>query len=328
VDFIPGSPHLDFIVMSPIALSDQEFSVLPIRIPPLPSCPLDAVHELRLRRNAPKIPTTNDSRSLFLKNIPADSTDAHFRALFTALVGAGKFESIAFEEDSRSRVDVEPAQAAKLPIQGKKRKREEREAEEQAREEAASRLPEIWTRKIRKSGSSAIVLLADDRSVDIVLKAVAKVQKSKKYPVWGEGVSSNLPPLGSAWVSAHLQMCRSDKTAVQKSVHAFFNAFNRKEKEAAELAKRLRNEPDEDGFVTVTRGGRAAPASKTEAEEARQKMVEKQAKKKLETRDFYRFQLRERRKKEQAELVRRFEADKRKVDFMKQRRGKFKPEET
>ena len=86
------------------------------------------------------------------------------------------------------------------------------------------------------------------------------------------------------------------------------------------------SEPDEDGFVTVTRGGRTAPARRDEAEEAKKRMLDKQEKKKTELSNFYRFQLRERQKAEQAELVKRFEEDRKKVDAMKEKRGKFRPE--
>ncbi|KAM0333096.1 hypothetical protein ACHAQA_001754 [Verticillium albo-atrum] len=302
------------------------FSILPIQMPALPSCPITAIHEVRVRRNTPKIPTAIDGRSLFLKNVPADASEAHFRAVFGSLVGPGRFESIAFEGERKRRLELDPAQASKMSALVKKRKRDEQEAEERAREEETALLPEVWTRRIHKSGSSAIVLMADEKSVDQVLKAIAKAKRKNKLPVWGEGVADDTPELGSPWVAAHLQLARADKTATQKSVHAFFNVFNRKEKEAAETAKRLRNEPDEDGFVTVTRGGRATPATKNEAEVARQKMVDRAAKKKDETKDFYRFQLRERRKAEQAALLRRFDEDRQKVFAMKEKRGKFRPE--
>ncbi|TDZ39710.1 Ribosomal RNA-processing protein 7 [Colletotrichum trifolii] len=312
--------------MSSAESQSEGFVLLPVQLPPLPSCPITAVHEIRVRRNAPKLPTEIDARSLFVKNVPVDSTEAHFRQLFASLVGPGRFEGIAFEDERKSAVSIDPAQAVKLAGVGKKRKRAEQEAEERAREEEVARLPDTWTRRLRKSGSSAIVLLADEKSVELVLKAIKKANKSKKYPVWGEGVSDDFSELGSKWISAHLQLSRCDKVATQKSVHAFFNVFNRKEKEAQEMAKRLRNEPDEDGFVTVTRGGRAAPANKSEAEEAKQKMLDRAAKKKSETTDFYRFQLRERRKAEQAALMKRFDEDRKKVDAMKEKRGKFRPE--
>ncbi|KAF4972890.1 hypothetical protein FZEAL_9494 [Fusarium zealandicum] len=312
--------------MAPIEETGDQFVILPIKIPATSSYPETATHEVRIRRNAPKIPTANDSRSLFLKNIPADSTEPHFRAVFTELVGAGRFESIAFDDDTKASLPIDPAQATKLTDLARKRKRGDVEAEERGREEEAAQLPQIWSRRVQRSSSTAIVLLADDKSVQLVLKAIAKLQKTRKYPSWGSGLSDQVPALGSSWISSHLQLSRVDKPTTQKAVHAFFNAFNLKEKEAVELAKRLRNEPDEDGFVTVTRGGRAAPASRNEAEEAKRRMVERDTKKKSETQDFYRFQMRERRKAEQMALLSRFQDDRRKVNAMREKRGKFRPE--
>lgn len=306
--------------------SGDQFAVLPIQMPATSAFPGTALHELRIRRNAPKIPTANDSRSLFLKNVPADSTEPHFRAVFADLVGAGRFETITFDDEPTNSLTIDPAQATKVSGFARKRKRGDLEAEEREREEEAAQLPQIWSRRLQRSSSTAIVLLADEKSVQLVLKAIAKVRKTKKYPSWGANLADEVPTLGASWISSHLQLSRVDKVSTQSAVHAFFNAFNRKEKEAAELAKRLRNEPDEDGFVTVTRGGRAAPASRNEAEEAKRKMVERDTKKKSETQDFYRFQLRERRKAEQAALLRRFEEDKRKVNAMREKRGKFRPE--
>ena len=308
--------------MAPIA---SDFAILPIQMPPTAAYPHAAAHELRLKAHTPKIPGPTDERSLFLKNLPVDASTAHVRALFSFLVGAGRFESVAFDdEDARALPGVEPAQAALVATLLRKRKRDE--VDETQESERAARLPPIWTRTLRRSGGTAVVLLADARSVRLVLKAVAKLHKTKKYPVWGEGLPANTPGLGAPWITAHLRAARADKTATQAAVHAFFTAFNRREKEAAEAAKRLRSEPDEDGFVTVVRGGREAPASKAVAEEARRKMVERETRKKDELADFYRFQLRERRKKEQAEMVRRFQADREKVEAMREKRTKFQPE--
>ncbi|KAI1370774.1 ribosomal RNA-processing protein 7-domain-containing protein [Hypoxylon crocopeplum] len=300
------------------------FSILPVSIPPLPSFSVEATHYLYLRKSTPKIPTPDDSRSLFIANIPCDSTDVHFRALFTSLIGAGRFESIAFSGDKISESSHEPAQAIRLAAH-KKRKRIEEEIRN-AKDEAAAELPSTWTRKLYRSGSSAVALLADERSVEQVLKAVKKLRKRKDYPVWGEGVEDKAPPLGSQWLKEHNRLSYPGNDVVQATMDVYFTVFNRKEKAAEQLAKRLRNEPDEDGFVTVTRGGRAAPARRDEAEEAKQKMLERQQKKKDEMTNFYRFQMRERRKAEQAEMLKRFEEDKKRVRAMKEKRGKFRPE--
>ncbi|TPX13252.1 uncharacterized protein E0L32_006225 [Thyridium curvatum] len=314
--------------MAPIPKSIGDFVVLPLSIPALPSYPKAVIHHIYVRKNAPKNPTPDDERSLFVTNVPIDSTEAHLRALFVSLVGAGRFESIAFEDEKTGAAQtpaIQPGQAARLSALSKKRKRDEAE-EEEAQEEEAARLLETWSRPLRRSGSTAVALMADEKSADLVLKAITKLHKTKKYPVWGEGVSDKVPAMGSAWLRSHNQMAYPDKVDVQSAVDAFFTVFNRREKEAAEMAKRLRNEPDEDGFVTVTRGGRNGPAGKAEAEEARQKMVAKQDKKKSELTNFYRFQLRERKKAEQAELLKKFDEDRKKVAAMREKRGKFRPE--
>ncbi|KAI1634848.1 ribosomal RNA-processing protein 7-domain-containing protein [Biscogniauxia mediterranea] len=306
--------------------SAEGFSILPISIPPLPSYPVQATHYLYLRRNAPKVVTADDTRSLFLANVPSDSTEAHFRALFASIVGAGRFESIVFEHDKKaSKTSHEPAQAERLAKLQKKRKREE-EALQARNEEAAAELPDTWTRQLHQSGSSAVASFADEKSAEIVLKAVKKLAKSRKYPVWGEGVSDKVPSLGSQWLKAHNKLSYPGNGVVQDAMDAYFTIFNKKEHEATQLAKRLRNEPDEDGFVTVTRGGRNAPASRTEAEEARQKMLLRQQKKRDSMQDFYRFQLREKKKAEQAEMMKRFDEDRKKVQAMREKRGKFRPE--
>ena len=331
---IAFSPTIAAMVSCPATIGD--FSVLPLLIPPLPSFPRSVLHYLYVRRNAPNLGTPNDARSLFVTNVPVDSTEPHLRSLFASLVGAGRFESASFEDERREAsqipTDAQPAHAARLlAAHGKKRKREGEEAAERAREEAAAQLPSTWTRPLRRSGSTAVVVLADEKSVEQVLKAIGKTHQSKKFPTWGAGLGAvgagkSPPPLGSAWLRAHNLLSYPDKDAVQAAVDAFSTLFARREQEAAEIAKRLRHEPDEDGFVTVTRGGRNAPASRNEAEEAKRKMVEKQEKKKEELTHFYRFQLRERKKEEQAELLKRFDEDRRRVEVMRKKRGKFVPE--
>ena len=96
-------------------------------------------------------------------------------------------------------------------------------------------------------------------------------------------------------------------------------AYNaRQEAEVRERARK-RQEPDEDGFVTVTRGGRNPAARMEEAKER----LEKQREKQKGLGDFYRFQGRERRKEREAELLKKFEEDKEKVRRMKVRKGNF-----
>ena len=97
-------------------------------------------------------------------------------------------------------------------------------------------------------------------------------------------------------------------------------AFASKEASEARALARQRQEPDADGFITVTRGGRTNPARQEAAKEQAEKQKEKQ--KGLE--DFYRFQSREKRKQRANELVKKFEEDKEKIRKMRERRGGFR----
>lgn len=88
--------------------------------------------------------------------------------------------------------------------------------------------------------------------------------------------------------------------------------FNAAESARMLSLKRVRSEPDEEGFITVTR---------REKEEV---VVEKKINKAVNLEDFYKFQRREKREKKMEELRRKFEEDKVKVERAKQGR-KFKP---
>ncbi len=119
----------------------------------------------------------------------------------------------------------------------------------------------------------------------------------------------------------HHRLLYPPKMPLQACVNAFMTRYSEQEAEAARQTKRMRQEPDEDGFITVTRGGRAGPARQDEA----QAMAERQKQKNSTgLKNFYRFQLREERKKAQGELLRKFEEDRRKEQEMKRRRAKFK----
>ena len=305
-----------------------EYVILPVSIPPTPAYPKNTTHTLYLRPHAPKIPTPSDERSLFIVNVPIDSTAAHFRAVFAALVGAGKVEDVTFDHERKAAVPSK--EVAVVGKASKKRKR----GPEAAADGAATELPQIWDRELRRSGSTAVVVFVDAKLVELVLKAVRKLHKSSKkekespWLVWGEGLEEKLPKLGSARYLAHHRLQYPDAAVLRMNVDAFMTEFNRKEEEKAKREKRMRNLPDEDGFVTVTRGGRTDPARTEEAEQKKREMEERERKKReeLQSAGFYRFQVREQRKAEQGELVKKFEEDRKRVGAMKEKRGRFRPE--
>lgn len=301
-----------------------EYSILPVSIPETSAYAVKAVHSIYVRPHAPKIPTPSDARSLFLVNVPIDSTEQHIRSIFSSLLGAGRFETVIFENERQNAPLIAETKVVQQSAKNKKRKHAD--AVVDGAEAAEDALPKAWDRSLHRSGSTAVAVLADARCVEHALKAIKKANKSGEYPIWGAGVNS-VPALGSSRYMAHQKMTYPPKDELQAAVDNFMAEWNRKEEEAARLAKRQRNVPDEDGFITVTRGGRTGPARQHDADEARKKELEKEEAKRKSMGDFYRFQGRERRKEEQGELLKRFEEDRKRVESMKtERRGRFRPE--
>ena len=178
-----------------VPLKIADYLVLPLTLPALPSFPTPATHYLYLHPHAPKIPSPTTPRSLFLVNIPFDTTPEHFKHLFSTQLSlpAGRIEDVHFEDTNRRSSDTAP-QAQKVPVKkSKKRKRDEQDI---AQGLAAAEWPKVWDRELHASGSNAVVVFVDRASMEAVIKAVKRVQKGKERIVWGEGVEDKLPPLG------------------------------------------------------------------------------------------------------------------------------------
>ncbi|CAG8971909.1 hypothetical protein HYALB_00007825 [Hymenoscyphus albidus] len=298
----------------------KSFTVLPLTIPSTPAFPKSTTHTLYLQPHTPKIPVEEDSRSLFLLNVPIDSTPAHLRGIFTSLLGAaGRVEDIHFGGERRKAAPTAPA--PKLPV-GKKRKR----GHEDVDLELDVSLPETSDRALHRSGGTAIIVFVDKKSAEAALKAIRKLHKSGKtsFPVWGGGLSNKIPALGGARYETYHALRYPDAMTLQMNVDNYMTAFNENEERKKREDKKKRNVPDEDGFVTVTKGGRSGTAKREDVEEKRIEMEEREEKKRreLERAGFYRFQVREQRKLEQSELVKQFEEDKRRVEKLREIRGK------
>ena len=111
-------------------------------------------------------------------------------------------------------------------------------------------------------------------------------------------------------------------------------SYEQSEQEAEARAKRLAEEPDDDGFITVTHGSSAASfgdLQTTQHQVGRGKGSKRNRKRKADNRhgagefsDFYKFQWKEMKKKEMNDLKARFEEDLEKVKKMKAERA-FRP---
>ncbi|KAI4188474.1 MAG: hypothetical protein LQ348_003916 [Seirophora lacunosa] len=306
---------------SPTPLEIAGYTILPLSLPPLPSFPITATHHLYLRPHEPKLPTPTAPRSLFLVNIPFDSTEVHIKNLLSIQIGLphGRIEEVKFA-GSRSTAPKAQDVVAK-PSHGKQGRKRKRIHEDGAIEELeGTALPATWDRELRKDRLTAVVVFVDRPSMDAAFKAVRGIRKNGTPPVWGEGSEGKVPSLGSARYINHHKLQYPNREQLLQSVNTYMSKFAAREAAQARLQTRKRQVPDDEGFITVTKGGRNGPARQEAAQELAVKQKEKQ--KGLE--DFYRFQHREKKKEKAAELMRKFEEDKEKVRKMKERRGAFR----
>ena len=188
--------------MIPVRISD--YYVLPISLPSLSSFSTPATHYLYLRPDEPKIPVPATPRSLFLVNVPIDTTPAHIRHLFSAQLGlpAGRVEEVQFERARRrltnTRNENTTIDQASVGKSGRSRKRKRTTEERSPEELENAQLPATWDRELHKSGSTAVVVFVDRASMEEVIKAVKKAQKLRTNIVWAKGLEEKVPSLGSA----------------------------------------------------------------------------------------------------------------------------------
>lgn len=307
-----------------IPLQIAGYSVLPLSLPPLPSFPQAATHYLYLAPHQPKIPTHTASRSLFLVNVPLDSTELHIKHLFSAQIGlpAGRIEDVQFGGHRNKGSGMDEASATRVTQTKKSKKRKRGSSRGVIEDIEGASLPSVWDRELQTNGLTAVVLFVDRASMDAALKSVKSTRKESREPVWGEGLDGKVPALGSARYLNHHNLTYPSKTQILESVNNYMTAFASKEASQIRSLARQRQEADADGFITVTRGGRTNPAR----QEAAQEQAEKQKEKQKGLEDFYRFQSREKRKQRASELVRKFDEDKEKVRKMREKRGRFRPE--
>ncbi|KAJ3268401.1 Ribosomal RNA-processing protein 7 [Terramyces sp. JEL0728] len=159
---------------------------------------------------------------------------------------------------------------------------------------------------IMKSGSNCHVVFKDKESIDMILEI-----ETLQWP--------DIP-------STKYIIEKPDVTALKEKVDEAMLLFEDLERIEKQRKLDSRNVTDEDGFVLVTRQGRK---NNIDGKGGSQATITKQEAEKLKPKnhalqDFYRFQMRERKRNELAELRRKFELDKEKIEKMKQE-ARFKP---
>ncbi|KAI9101017.1 ribosomal RNA-processing protein 7-domain-containing protein [Phlyctochytrium arcticum] len=232
-----------------------------------------------------------EGRTLFVVNLPVDTSKSHLDRLFRR---CGTIEKVVYKntagDDSAVHISGEQAHVVF----------HEKEALEKAL--ALKSRIRIWapsTSTEEEEGSGQVI----DPSIAGHEAGLAK------------------------WIRHHFAR-RPPPEDLQISVDTALVAFDNAEREARILHEQRRNMPDEDGFVTVV-GGRGRRNVNLDGKGGAVTAVRPEEAKKLKPKsnelvDFYRFQMREKKRNQLADLRKKFEEDKERIAALKANR-RFKP---
>ncbi|KAJ3215635.1 Ribosomal RNA-processing protein 7 A [Dinochytrium kinnereticum] len=171
------------------------------------------------------------------------------------------------------------------------------------------------------SGGHAHVVFYEEEAAQRAI--IMKPRKRNWSAILEEGMDeSEIPYMGEGldkWVAMH-QSSYPPLDQLEAEVNEYMQKFEEMEEEKERQLAMRRNQPDEDGFILVTKG--AGRKGKAASEAAMDKRDRKPKKKQMV--DFYSFQMRETKRNQLAELRKKFAEDKTRLEMMKAKR-KFKP---
>uniref|UniRef100_G3RG56 Ribosomal RNA-processing protein 7 homolog A n=1 Tax=Gorilla gorilla gorilla TaxID=9595 RepID=G3RG56_GORGO len=139
-------------------------------------------------------------------------------------------------------------------------------------------------------------------------------------------VSTESHPVKSGihkWISDYADSV-PDPEALRKEVDTFMEAYDQKIAEEEAKAKEEEGVPDEEGWVKVTRRGRRPVLPRTEAASLRVLERERRKRTRKELLNFYAWQHRESKMEHLAQLRKKFEEDKQRIELLRAQR-KFRP---
>lgn len=293
----------------------------------------DVKHYIYIKAYDPKIPDEESTRSLFLVNIPVTTTESQLRHLFTTQLSGGHIETVYFAEQdgssnsiiatTKSSASASAEPPGKSQTLGKRKRQSQITIQDLETTLSTTALPSTFPTQFHATGSTAIITFLDRPSRDLTLRAVRKASKptSPIHPlIWSAPSNSNTQslPLGTSRYQSNRQLTFPSRSTLLSLTDTFMTTYTQLEQLRSDLSAKKRAEPDEDGFVTVTRGSKGVvKADELEAIKARE---EAKRRKNVGLDDFYRFQVRERRRGEREGLEGRFEGDRRRVEEIRRRR--------
>ncbi|KIM76357.1 hypothetical protein PILCRDRAFT_826343 [Piloderma croceum F 1598] len=273
--------------------------------------------------------TLPNGRTLFLVNVPPDTTERELILLFKH---AGTVEKVVFDHDG---VELPEAEESESESEGEEDAVVEDESQEQPHKKRkvskddtgppkVSPLPRTPLRTLRKTGTCAHVIFLDSSSLE---RALTTPQKPRPWP------RSPDEPSGLAHYMALYDSLRPPLDAVREHADTSMELYEYELARSKQNSSHRKGEAvvDEDGFTLVTRGGAygktlgggVGVANKTFDGSS----LNKHGRKKKEGKEkdaFYAFQKAEKQRKAIMDLKKNWEADKAKVEKLKESR-RFKP---
>ncbi|KAG8436414.1 hypothetical protein GDO86_007493 [Hymenochirus boettgeri] len=161
----------------------------------------------------------------------------------------------------------------------------------------------------------------------VVFKNPSGVEQSKSFkvkkPVVLSGKDYVIKTGIQKWIDDY-QSSLTDVSSLQTEIDEFMKEHDKRVAEEEEKAMEEEGVPDEDGWVKVTRKGRRPGLARTEAANIRVTEREKKKRTQKELLNFYAWQHRESKREHLAELRKKFEEDKQRIELMRAQR-KFRP---
>ncbi|QPG73191.1 hypothetical protein FOA43_000498 [Brettanomyces nanus] len=286
----------------------REYTVLPVLLPGTRNIS-KAWHYLFIKKHVTKDEAESKTRSLFIVNIPVGANFNNMKRLMSQVALGANIESFQaceyYDPDNviNYNMDINLSKLSNADF-----------GEENLRD---NRIPV----------GCGVVTFLDRDGMNLALSSIKKLVMSSKSdckpPEWE--LFTDKETGSSRYLGVNNRL---NAGSLSKDVYSSMKAFEKREHEVEEELKQMTETVDEDGFTVVVGPHRKTKSGimgslKTLTDLEHDEKYSKKIKKK-EKKDFYRFQIRERKKQEVNDLLKKFKDDQERVRIMREKR-RFNP---
>lgn len=311
------------------------FRVLPVRVPTTKSIAKiytqkELIHYIYLKQHLlktkdPQLDEKND-KSIFFINLPKDVDIKSLRNLFRQVSDASLIQeySITNSLNEKNDVDLNKLTSEFFDAENKELNQQQQQQQQQQDQQ------KFDTQNLRFPINTGIVTFVDKSALKLFLNNVKKLTSKAKS--W-----SSFPVYESSQTASYLKFINTYKSKIynisdlKQQINVSLANFNRQEQEEMDQLQESATIVDDDGFQLVVskhRKTKAAIMGKTN----RLKLATNQdlnneatkKSKKKEKQDFYRFQIRERKKQEMNQLLMKFKEDQARIRALRDKK-RFRP---